>query len=385
MNICRMARYFPSYISHGWIVSAYYLSKAQVDLGHKIILLSGEKGIFPEYEKLENFEVYRVFSTMPRPFHLKTIAYNFSAIKKLKELDKKYNFDLIHGHDKDPFIYGFLHKFKKDKHYVLHSHSLTAIWVKKGIAHLKTKGISGYLNRITDIEIRKIYEEIAHKTADLIFAVSEAHKKDICNLYKIDESKVIVSYNGVDTDLFKPLKKEKSDKINFLAVGADFRKGIHILAEAFEILRKKYGKKIILTIIGGDKDTKNIFYNIPGVKIYNSIPFVNMPEIYNNCDVYVSPSLYETFGKTITEAMACEKPVISTEVCGIPEVVDNNKTGILIKENDSVKLAKAMETLFLDEKMRKKMGKEGRKKVIKYFTWDKVARRVDEGYKLLFY
>lgn len=390
MRICRLVAGFPKLDKmEGFRIGTYYLTKAQVELGHDIVIVAGGKGRYKSVEKMDNFQIHRVFSYAPGYFHLPTLVYGLSTIKKIADL----NPDIVHGHEKEPAVYSLYHKLKRIKiPFVLHSHGLHYTWMKKGIVDLKLQGMGakGFFLKYSDFKSRIFYEKLAHKNADLIFAVSNAHKEEIHLAYGIPREKIVVTYNGVDTDLFKPISMEEArkrlglplDKKIFIMVGADIRKGRYIMLKAIEILRRKYADEFRILLVGGLKeDVRKVCrdFLFPELIIVGGVSYFELPTYYNASDASILPSLYESFGKVNIEAMACEKPVISTDVGGIPEVI-GEKAGILIDPGDPIKLADAMERLMLDPKIRKSLGKIGRKKVLRNFTWDQVAMRVEEGY-----
>jgi glycosyltransferase involved in cell wall biosynthesis len=107
----------------------------------------------------------------------------------------------------------------------------------------------------------------------------------------------------------------------------------------------------------------------------------DIPQIYAACDVFCYPSLWEGFGLTPGEAQACGKPVVAFDHCSMPEVIENKKTGILVKPSDYQSLAKAISFLLLNDKERLKMGKNGRERVERLFSWGIAAEKTICVYK----
>ena len=101
-----------------------------------------------------------------------------------------------------------------------------------------------------------------------------------------------------------------------------------------------------------------------------------LPDHYANADLFVLPSKMEAFGLVLAEAMASGLPVVSTRVGGIPEVVEEGVTGLLVPPNDPPALAEAIIDLLDDRDRMRAMGVRGRERVREHFTWDKVAERV---------
>ena len=94
------------------------------------------------------------------------------------------------------------------------------------------------------------------------------------------------------------------------------------------------------------------------------------PRIYDvmaACDVIIVPSLSEAFGRVVIEAMACGKPVVASRVGGIPEIVEDGKTGILIKPADDKAIADAVIRILSDDKMAEALGTAGKERAARYF------------------
>ena len=112
-----------------------------------------------------------------------------------------------------------------------------------------------------------------------------------------------------------------------------------------------------------------------------SIPHSRLPELYQEADVLVNPSLSETFGITLVEAMAAEVPVVATRVGGMVEIVEEGRTGLLTESADPEALAAALTRLLDDQALRLQMGRAGRERVVQLFSWEKVAGSLLEVYK----
>ena len=110
------------------------------------------------------------------------------------------------------------------------------------------------------------------------------------------------------------------------------------------------------------------------------IDYADLPKYYPGARMLVSSSFSETFGMTLVEAMACEVPVVATRVGGIPEVVADCQTGILVEPNDAPALAEAILRLLADDNLRESMGKAGRQRVLQLFSWDRIAEDVSGEY-----
>jgi len=105
---------------------------------------------------------------------------------------------------------------------------------------------------------------------------------------------------------------------------------------------------------------------------------------YRNTAVLVNPSYSESFGMSLVEAMACEKPVVATRAGGMVEIVGDGRAGRLVDRGDVPALADAIVGLLADDGLRARMGQAGRLDVIDRFSWPQVAKRLIAHYEALF-
>ena len=166
-------------------------------------------------------------------------------------------------------------------------------------------------------------------------------------------------------------------------------KGFEELIEAMgEVIRE--GFNIELAIVGGATYPNSNSYKqkllslVYSMGLKDRIIFAgfqqNIPELMASFDIFVLPSRSEGFGRVNLEAMAMGKPVISTNVGGIPEVVLDGVTGILVPPGNSKDLAHAIMRLLNDYELRESIGKQGRRRVEEHFTLQAHAQRIEEIY-----
>jgi len=226
------------------------------------------------------------------------------------------------------------------------------------------------------------------KKIDLAVSCSQFNAKQIKKRYGISPH---VIYNGVDVGLFRPLAPVKSLK-NKLGIGEEEKvviyvgrligwKGIRYLVEAMKYTRKD----VKLVIVGEGEERGFLEREVNGnnllsrVVFAGSVPHQAIPRYYSLANVAVFPSVAdETFGISIAEAMACGVPVISTKVGGIPEVIEDGINGILVHPRDPEEIGERLNYLLSDHEMRRNLGKEGRRRIEKYFTWDQVVANLEE-------
>jgi glycosyltransferase involved in cell wall biosynthesis len=135
--------------------------------------------------------------------------------------------------------------------------------------------------------------------------------------------------------------------------------------DEFEKLKADY--KSYLTHLAGPIESR--------VRFVGMIPHNELGEWYDASDIFVHPSLWnEPFGMILTEAMTCGRPVISTRVGGIPEIVVHGETGLLVEPNDSNALSEAMIRILQDEELATSMGQQGKQRAEREFSWDLTAQ-----------
>ena len=149
------------------------------------------------------------------------------------------------------------------------------------------------------------------------------------------------------------------------------------LIDAFALLRKRAkGYPLKLLIVGRGSLDNILREKVKDLGIEADTVFTGyiqpreVPFYQNMFTISVYPSLNESFGVSVVEAMACEKPVIVSNIGGLPEVVEENVTGLIVPAANAEKLAAAMETLVRDEALRNKLGKEGRQRVARLYNWE---------------
>jgi alpha-maltose-1-phosphate synthase len=119
------------------------------------------------------------------------------------------------------------------------------------------------------------------------------------------------------------------------------------------------------------------------VTLMDAVKNTELVEFYRHSEVFVLPTYYEAFPKVVVEAMACGLPVVATRTGGIPELVDDGKTGFLVPFGSPEMISEKLISLLGDESLRASMGLRGRGRVEGEFTWHAVAERTRSAYNEL--
>jgi glycosyltransferase involved in cell wall biosynthesis len=318
-------------------------------------------------------------------FFSKILVYNYlSASKLVNELIRKedINYDIVVAHDWLSAIGGMTVKREVGVPFAFHVHS-----TEKG----RTLG-NGSIT-ISNIELH------AARVADLIVTVSHAMKDELVGL-GFPKEKIQVCYNGVNPDKYDPstvtpdqVKKirakydVKDDEEMILFVGRLVGvKGVDKLIMAMpHILQKNPKVKLVIVGLG---DLQEYLMNL--VKVTKMSDFVKFrfefiseeERIlhYAASDVAVFPSFYEPFGIVVLEAMAMERPVVvgAAGVSGMREIVvccGDEQCGYHVDPNNPSDIAWGINSVLESGDRKKWLGKNGRRRVLNEFTWDKIAER----------
>lgn len=215
--------------------------------------------------------------------------------------------------------------------------------------------------------------------ADKILSTSHVMAKETSK-YTGKEIEVIPF--GIDLNVFKPMprKTQKYFQQDDIVIGTiktlEKKYGVEYLIRAFSIVRKRHSELPLKLLIVGDGTLRGQLEKLvkelnmdEDVVFTGRIPWQDVPIYDNMLDIYVALSESESFGVAIIEASACEKPVVVSDAGGLPEVVDDHVTGLIVPKKDSIAAAEAIEKLVLDINLRCKMGKDGRMRVEKLYDW----------------
>ncbi|MGA2385899.1 MAG: glycosyltransferase family 4 protein [Candidatus Bathyarchaeia archaeon] len=218
-------------------------------------------------------------------------------------------------------------------------------------------------------------------------------------------TKSTVVYGGVNPEVFHPnydysdinkrLDLDGYRVILFVGRVAP-HKGIEVLIKAFRYLPPKSK----LLIVGPIRDSRYMAFLqetakkfCPGrMLVLGAVPEEDLPKYYNACDVFVLPSVYtdylghyhrfpELLGLVKFEAMACSKPVIVSNVGGLPEQVINGENGFVVASGNEEQLAYAINKVLADDKHKRRMGANGLRLVQEKFTWKMTAKRILHSYE----
>jgi len=221
------------------------------------------------------------------------------------------------------------------------------------------------------------------KEVDAIIAVSHYIKRELISR-GVDANRIFPIYNlyPIFNNQWQNPLQGRSSKIRLLAPGLLSRyKGFFVLINAMKIVRERE-RNIELIIAGNGPERRNL-ENLTDelglkevIKFVGKVPFEEMARLYLSCDIVVFPSIHpEAFGRVALEAMTFGKPVIATNVGGIPEIVNDGETGLLVPSNDPEQLAEKVATLVENRRIRESLGEKGKVLVRSKFDSRKIIEQ----------
>ncbi|WP_171107848.1 MULTISPECIES: glycogen synthase [Streptomyces] len=314
---------------------------------------------------------------------LRTFSVDLSVAAALQDRE------LVHSHTWYANLAGHLAKLLYGIPHVLTAHSLEPLRPWKAEQLGGGYALSGWAER-TAIE-----------AADAVIAVSGAMREDILACYPaLDPARVHVVHNGIDTDLYRP--DPGTDVLHRLGVDPDRpyvlfvgritrQKGVPQLLRAVRDIDP--AAQVVLCAGAPDtpeidREFRDLYEELGRVRdgvhwIRRMLPRPDVIQLLTHAAVFVCPSVYEPLGIVNLEAMACGTAVVASQVGGIPEVVADGKTGLLVPMDDDFVsgLAGALDAVLADPEGARRMGEAGRERAVGEFGWDMVARRTARLYE----
>lgn len=311
--------------------------------------------------KKEGIEVY--------PYFIRG-KFDLSSVKSLKKIIMDNSIDIIHTHNRQEDLMGGIASF------------LTATPAVSTIHDRINMDQDG--KKVRNIQ-SAVYHFILRNCFDRIITVSKATYEDIKTYAGVNEDKIVHVVNGIDLQRIKPVKdtvrlrtelgiSPRSKVVGFVARirGNSFgKKGIVHLIDCAQIVLDQYPETVFV-VSGEDSESAQILKKIcDSKKVLPNFRFTGYREdiidIINCFDMLVCPSLFEGLPRVVMEAMALGKPVIGSNVDGIPEVVQDTITGYLVEPKNPAMLAQKIVSLINDDTLRIEFGRKGKERVYSKF------------------
>ena len=411
MRICFFVWEYPPKLVGGLGTYAEYITREFIEAGHDVTVFTLNPGNLKTREIIKGVEVHRpLIADASNVFPLfvtedlkkwganirlfnDIFIYNIlSATKFINGLIRKegYKFDVVAVHDWLSSVAGIIIKNETEIPVAFHVHSTEF-------------GRSGGQGS----EVVSHFESSTAKAADRIITVSHAMREDLIR-HGWPAENISVVWNGVDPERYDPTKYKSEDvkrirgkygikdeeSMLFFLGRLTWVKGVRNLIQAMPTILNEY-PKTKLVILGRGEEQKDINETAIRLGIKNNVVcrFEFIPEDerilhYAASDVCVFPSVYEPFGIVSLEAMSMEKPIVvgAHGVVGFREQVINNgpeQNGVHVNGENPTDIAWGVKEVLKDVETARIWGKNGRERVLKYFTWKQVAEQTLQIYQSL--
>lgn len=365
---------------------SYNLSKALTKRGHEVTVYTTDADMgysrLADVDSITNIDGFNIIYFRNLSNVLAWKHHLFLPMRIVFAISNNITkFDIIHLHDYRNMSNVIVYHYAK-KHnipYVLQAHgSVLPIFQKQ------------LYKKIFDIVFGHKILKNAFKVIALTPIEAEQYRK-----MGVDEDKIEVVPNGIDLSEYDNLPKKgvfrrkyglsMNQKMILFLARIHRIKSPDLLLKTFAKLDKDINN-VKLVFVGPDDGCLQALQKLTkDLKIDDRVIFAgllykeNKVEAYVDTDVYVLPSIYESFPNTVLEAMACGIPVIVTNRCGIADVIEN-RVGYVV-QHDVDELRDAIVKVLSDEKMRERFGEEGKRLVREEFSWDVVVKKMEMLYE----
>jgi len=300
----------------------------------------------------------------------KNITFSIKLACVIERLVNKYNLGLVHFQGGPgglfllkkpsvPLVYTVHHTFYQQSRYIQSQR-----WKK----------------------ILYLWERFSYRRSNYLMCDSDSTRRVVLRNYGAGRKLCETVPVGVDQDRFFPLKVKRIPNSLFFLGRLEERKGIDFLIKAIPIVKRELSD--IHLFIGGDGALRPYLENYiknnhlnNNVHLLGTVGDSELNEWYNNVTVVIVPSVFEGFGLTAIEAMACGTPVIATDVDALRDVIEDGANGLLVQYNDVETLSDKILYLLKNKAEQSKFILNGKKKVQTIYHWDNISKDILRVYE----
>ncbi len=386
MRILQVVDFYKPFWSAGGITrSCYEISRRLADMGQRVTIYSNGDGrdSLSKVRKncpviIDGLTVYyfrNLCSYLAKSNFYSPYLLPITARRELR------NFDIIHIHTfRSTLIIPIWYYAKKyNIPYLVQAHGSVVTFFQKG-----------RLKRVFDA----IWGQRILKDASKLIALTPAEAEQYKSM-GISEDKIEIMANGIDVSAFENLPKNGEFRVKYglkdnqkiiLYLGRIYKiKGLDLLANAVANISKDISEAKLVIVGPDDGYLPALERVIKQLEIEERVLFTgplygrDKLEAYIDADVYVLPSVYETFPMTVLEACACGTPVVVTDRCGIADIIDG-QVGLVVPY-DRNQLSDAILRMLNDDKIRQQFGEKGKALVREKFDWSKIVEQLEDVYQ----
>ena len=391
VKVCFISpEYLP--LSGGTGAYVYYLSNELMKLGNSACIVTG----YNESRDVKINEQHYIFflKALKAPV-VKSFLFAASASRKLSKLRSGFPIDITHVNL--PLVPSFAvpSGFGRTLISTVHSTWKGEAEAIKGEPYSRINSNEKFM--VSFNWFLRIFEDRMLERSNRIIAVSDFTRRELLQYYKVKEAKIRVIHNGVDVDKFKPTtdKLKAKTELGFspedkaiLSVGRLYaRKGLFTLIESMALVTRKFkNAKLVIAGKGLSDEMKKLVSYATKLGVRDNIIFTGyfpdkkLPKLYQAADIFAFSTFYENLPFAVLEALSTGLPVVTTNVGGIPEMIENGKNGFLVEPSNSRDLADRILYYLEHPAVASDMGLRARKTIENQFDWRLIVQKVVKVY-----
>jgi len=383
LKVCMLTWEFPPRVVGGIARHCEGLAKALVRKDHEVHVVTLDFPGSPSYEEMERVKIYRTATELGHPNFLTwVLLFNHFLEKRMADLAPQVEFDVLHVHDWLTAFAGISFKHYLRKPMVLTVHS-TEVGRAQGLHGADSFSIDG-------IEWWTAYE------ASRVVVTSHSMKREICDHFHLPWDKVDVIPNAIDVTQYNtpvdtgPVRARYGvgwgEKL-VLCVGRLVpQKGIEYFIRAIPIIAQRYPEaKFVIVGEGWSRDyLEGVAQSTGHAKRILFTGFISDAEVIalmTSADVLVIPSVYEPFGIVALEGMATGVPVVASQVGGLAEVIEHDRTGIFVYPRNPSSIAWGVDQILSNPRHSEWLTQNAKERLHKTYSWEAVAMKTVEVYE----
>jgi glycosyltransferase involved in cell wall biosynthesis len=391
VSVCFISpEYLP--LSGGTGAYVYYLSKELMKLGNSACIVTG----YGESRDVKINEQQRIFflKTLKAPV-VKSFLFAASSSKKLSSLRDQVPVDVTHVNL--PLVPSFAvpPNFGKTLVSTVHSTWKGEAEAIKGEPYSRLNSNEKFM--VSFNWFLRFFEEKMLERSDRLIVVSDFTRRELKQYYRVNQAKIRVIHNGVDVDKFKPASGKRKikgelgfnpDDIAILSVGRLYaRKGLFTLIESMPAVVRSFPRvKFIISGKGQSNEMRKLVDHATRLGVNDNIVFTGyfpdskLPKLYQAADVFAFSTFYENLPFAVLEALSSGLPVVTTNVGGIPEMIESGKNGFLVQPFNARELSDKILYLLEHSKAASEMAFQARKTILERFDWRLIVQKVLKVY-----
>lgn len=352
------------------------------NLGHQLVVISRDKNSQSAENEYfcDNGGSIKVIK-LTQPIGLKKYLFPIMIYRQMKTLHKIYAFDLVYSH-----IITFMTipaLFFKTKYQLKHIYWICSDWIPE--------------KRFWKMKFNKLLQQNIQKYTDIVLTCTEYCKNNDHNIFGTNLSKYRILPNSVNLERYNKQnskvaeqflrdkhKIDDSKKIILYFSSLSFRKGAIHLASSIKYISKE--RKDFVVLFCGPGDNSEIDRLTTMLENENLIEFAifagpistaDAPIYYSGCDIFCVVPEYEGFGRVFVEASAAKKPIVGSNIGGIPEIIKDKKDGLLVTREDHKQIAKSIIYLLDNPIIAKEYAQSAYSNVLEKYDVRKVAKEME--------